>query len=247
MTIPRFPLPNGQPVYGKIILSGPGFKHLAKALRVKPGEMVSFYDKEGYEYPSVVEHITRDEVRCINNQKIKIEKESGSKLTLIQGLLKREKMDFLVEKASELGVYKIIPVITERSEIKLHEEKINSRIVHWEKIAEAATSQSRRSFIPIIEPPKPFKKAILELGTAEQTLFLSEGKIEKDLKNTIKEFKPFKEISIIIGPPGGFSKAEVTVAQEKGLNIVGLKGAILRSETAAIAVLSVVQYELGNL
>ncbi len=246
MTIPRFPLPDGQPVYGEIILSGSSFRHLKKVLRVKPGEMVSFYDQEGYEYPSVVEHISRDEVRCINSQKIKKGKECSPRLTLIQGLLKRDKMDFLVEKACELGVYKIIPIITERSEIKIPEEKINSRIAHWGKIAEAAISQSRRSFIPIIEPPRLFKKAI-ELCPAKQTLFLSEERIEKDLKDTVKTLTPFKEISIIVGPPGGFSKAEVTSVKVKGFNLVGLKEAILRSETAAIAVLSVVQYELGNL
>ena len=246
MTIPRFPLPSGQPVFGKIIISGSSFRHLSKVLRVKAGEMVSFYDQEGYEYPSVVEHISGDEARCIISQKIKKGKERNSKLTLIQGLLKRDKMDFLVEKASELGVYKIIPIITERSEIKIPEEKINSRIIHWEKIAEGAISQSRRSFIPIIEPPKPFKKAI-ELCSAEQTLFLSEEIIEKNLKDTVKTLKHFMEISIIVGPPGGFSKDEIASAKEKGFNIVGLKEAILRSETAAIAVLSVVQYELGNL
>ena len=247
MTIPRFPLPDGQPIHGRIILSGNPFRHLVKVLRAKPGDKVFFYDREGYEYPSTVEHISRYEAICMSDQRIEKGKEPYQKIILFQGLLKKEKMDLLIQKATELGVYKIIPIITERSQVKLRDEKIDSRIRHWERIAEAATSQSRRNFIPLIEPPKLFKKAILELKPEYANLFLSENVQERNLKEIIRKLKSAKQISIMVGPPGGFTDKEVIAAEEKGLYVISLKGTILRSETAAISILSIVQYEFGNL
>ena len=247
MTIPRFPLPDGQPLSGKIVLSGKSYKHLAKVLRAKAGNRVSFYDSKGDEYLSEIEHISATKITCRISQKIKQENKPDSKIILVQGLLKRDKMDLVIEKAAELGVGRIIPLITERSEIKLSQEKINSRLEHWRKIAESATSQSRRSFIPSIDSPKLFSKAILELNSKNPNLLLSEDCREKSFSETIKNFMPFSEISVIIGPPGGFTKTEVAFAEENNLIITGLKGGILRSETAAISVLSIIQYELGNL
>ena len=117
---------------------------------------MSFYSGDGYEYPSIIESISKKEVICKTGQREKREKEPSPKITLFQGLLKRDKMDLIIEKAAELGVYKIIPLVTERSEVRLTEEKTDSRLRHWEKIAEGATSQSRRVFIPLIEPPLSF-------------------------------------------------------------------------------------------
>jgi len=247
MTIPRFPLPDGQPVDGKVTLSGSTYKHLAKVLRAKPGDPVSFYGRDGYEYPSVIENISKKEVICITGQRIKKGEEPDPKITLFQGLLKRDKMDLLIEKAAELGVYKIIPIITERSEVRLSEGKIDPKLRHWRKIAESATSQSRRVFIPLIEPPISFRKVILSLNPVCPNLFLSENTSRGSLKEAIRKLKSSGGIAIMVGPPGGFSSAEVAEAEGKGLTSVSLKGRILRSETAAISVLSIVQYEFGNL
>jgi len=247
MTIPRFPLPDGQPIDGKVTLSGSAYKHLAKVLRAKPGNPVSFYSADGYEYPSIIENISKKEVICKTGQREKKEKEPGPKITLFQGLLKRDKMDLIIEKAAELGVYKIIPIVTERSEVRLPEDKTDSRLRHWEKIAEAATSQSRRVFIPLIEPPVSFREAILLLNPAHSNLFLSENTDNESLKEAVRKLKSSEGITIMVGPPGGFSKAEVAQAEGKGLTTVNLKGTVLRSETAAISVMAIIQYELGNL
>jgi 16S rRNA (uracil1498-N3)-methyltransferase len=183
--------------------------------------------------------------------------ESPVAITLAQGITKGDKMDLIIQKATELGVGKIIPLITERSQIR-HTYKVE----RWKKIALSASRQSGRDMIPEIDAPVDFTKFLershprLEKGPACPVgkgkggfsgIIFSEEHKERNLKKVLSGFKDIKNITLLIGPEGGFSNKEVITAVEKGFIETSLGPRILRAETAPIAAISIIQYELGDI
>lgn len=171
--------------------------------------------------------------------------ELPAKITLFQGLPKADKLELIIQKAVELGVYQVIPVETKRSVVKLDEKKARAKTARWQQISESAAKQSKRAIIPEIKEPMDFRKALELAKTMDVKLIpyeLAEG-MEKT-RRLIENVKPGQTIAIFIGPEGGFDEAEIQAAQEAGIEPITLGRRILRTETAPLAILSWLGYHL---
>ena len=224
-----------------IHISGENGRHIAKSLRMRPGEELTLCDGKGSDCRCTVTEISGDEVFVKVEERVKSSSEPDVFLRLCQCLPKSDKMDLITQKVTELGVSEIIPVNSEFCIAKMagKEEK---KIARWQKIALEAAKQSGRGIIPNFASPLSFKEAVEKLP-GEKILFYEHG--GEALKDIITP--EMKEISIFIGPEGGFSKDEVEFAKAHGVRTATLGPRILRTETAPITAASLIMYMTGNL
>lgn len=232
----------------EITIIGKDVNHIKNVLRMKSGEEISISNGvDGNEYRAMVEEITEDFVRC----SIMFIKEDGvelpSKVTLFQGLAKGDKMETVIQKAVELGVYEVVPVDTKRCVMKLDEKKEKNKIARWQAIAEAAAKQSKRAVVPNIHGPLKFAKA-LEYCKDMQVKLIPYEMAENMAKTReiIGNLQPGQDVAIFIGPEGGFAEEEITLAMENGVIPITLGKRILRTETAGMTVLSWIMYQLED-
>jgi 16S rRNA (uracil1498-N3)-methyltransferase len=225
----------------RVIISGEDVHHIAAVLRMKPGEMLLLCDGQGAEYTVKIARVGRSEIATeIVSQSRRVV--HAPQVTLGQGLPKSDKMDFIVQKATELGVSEIIPLRTERTIVKVKDEE--KRVMRWQKIAREASMQSSRVDIPVIGQIVSFKDFLRTQNPELRTLLLlpwEEG--TQPIKEVLRTHTDVKKIILLIGPEGGFSTTEAEAAKESGFHLVSLGQNILRTETAAIAALSMVLYE----
>ena len=244
----QFFVESGQIQDKKIIITGKDVNHIKNVLRMKIGEELSVSNGcDGKEYRGIIEEFTDDAVVCA----LAFVKEDGvelpSEVYLYQGLPKADKMELIIQKAVELGVYEIIPVATNRAVVKLDEKKSKSKIARWQAISEAAAKQSKRAIIPNVADVLSFKEALKECQKAKVKVIpyeLAEG-MDKT-KEIISDLKPGQDVAIFIGPEGGFDDAEIEAAMEAGVIPVTLGKRILRTETAGFTILSWIMYQLEN-
>ena len=232
----------------RIVITGKDVNHIKNVLRMKQGEEISVSNGiDGKDYRCGIEEFLEDEIIC----SLRFIKEDGielpSKVYLFQGLPKADKMELIIQKAVELGVYAVIPVSCKRAVVKLDEKKAKSKITRWQQIAEAAAKQSKRSIIPEVKSVMSMKEAVAFAGQCQVKLIpyeLAEG-MEKT-KEIIDSLKPGEDVAIFIGPEGGFEESEVGLAVENGIEPITLGKRILRTETAGMTVLSWVMYQLES-
>jgi 16S rRNA (uracil1498-N3)-methyltransferase len=225
----------------KIKITDENARYLFNVLRINTGEILMIFDGSGHRYLCRALKVHRKEVLA---EKIKEEKhsvESPLRVTIAQGIPKGEKMEMIIQKSTELGVKRVIPLITKRSQVK-HTEKIS----RWRKIATSASQQSGREIIPVIEEPVDFREFINRAQRYRGIIFYEEEK-QRRLKEILKELYNEDEIFLLIGPEGGFSGEEVDQSIKRGFITASLGPRILRAETAAITALSLLQYELGDM
>jgi 16S rRNA (uracil1498-N3)-methyltransferase len=239
--MPRIFLPDPEIRDGVIFIRGEKARYLTAVLRSGAGDTLTVSDTNGNSYFAKIIRATRKEVSAEITGKGDAGGESPLKITLLQGLLKGEKMDLVVQKATELGVGKIIPVITCRSQVRE-----TRKLGRWQKIAEEASRQSGRSMIPVVGQTLDFESLFNDPPVPGRGIIFWERGGEK-LPAVVKRFSEVGEIELFTGPEGGFSEAEVRTAKEKGFSIATLGRRILRAETAAIVALGIVQYQLGDL
>ncbi len=217
--------------------------HIKKVLRMQTGDEVLVFDGTGTEYLSEIEEIETGLVKCrIKSQKIS-ESEPNVKVTVFQGIPKSDKMEQIIQKCVELGVFRIVPVKTDRCIAKV---KDNEKIKRWNKISREAVKQCGRGVVPKVVEPVEFKEALNHMKEMDVSLMPYEvlgHDGEHGLKEILRDNKKAKEIGIIIGPEGGFSDSEAKLAEELGIKTIGLGKRILRTETVASSVLSVIMYE----
>ncbi len=247
----RLFLPPEQLSSKKITITGDQARHLTVVLRVKPGEYVYIFDGLGFKYSCKIIQCHKKEIIAERIKKEPYSTESPVSITLAQGIAKGNKMDLIVQKSTELGVAKIIPLITERSQIK-HTKKLD----RWEKIALSASQQSGRDRVPEIEEPVDIKSflsrqfPLIEKGDKggffNSGIIFSEEKKERNMKGALSAFHNTRQLTLLVGPEGGFSKEEVNAAVENSFIETSLGPRILRTETAPIAAISIIQYELGD-
>ena len=249
----RLFLPPEELTSDEVIITGDNARHLSLVLRIQAGEPIEILDGNGYKYTCTVKSVYKKEVVATIINKESYSVESPVAVTLCQGIARGGKMDLLIQKSIELGVNAIIPVITERSQVRN-----TKKLERWRKIATSASQQSGRDKIPEISDPVTLKDWIPDQACLsgrqvrndkKETLKLifSETYKEQTLKNLLKAEKSIKQIFLLIGPEGGFSKEEITEAVENGYVEVSLGPRILRTETAPITVMSIIQYELGDM
>ncbi|MDE6993211.1 MAG: 16S rRNA (uracil(1498)-N(3))-methyltransferase [Lachnospiraceae bacterium] len=232
----------------KIIITGSDVNHIRNVLRMKPGEEIAVSNGiDGREYRCGIEAFTQDEVICT----LRFVKEDGvelpSRIFLFQGLPKADKMELVVQKAVELGVYEIIPVAARRCVVKLDEKKAAGKVARWQGIAEAAAKQSKRAVIPQVHSVMRMQEAVECARSMDIRLIPYE--LAEDMQHTravIEAAEPGKDIAVFIGPEGGFEESEVRMAKEAGIEPVTLGKRILRTETAGLTVLSWLMYHLES-
>lgn len=232
----------------RIIITGKDVNHIRNVLRMRPGEEIAVSNgTDGKEYRCGIEEIYEDEVVCSLRFVKEDALELPSKIYLFQGLPKADKMELIIQKAVELGVYQVIPVSSKRAVVKLDEKKAKSKIERWQGIAEAAAKQSKRGIIPQVGPVMTMKQAVEFSKCAKVRLIpyeLAEGMART--KEIISSLKPGEDVAIFIGPEGGFEEEEVMLASENGIEPITLGKRILRTETAGMTVLSWLMYHLES-
>lgn len=229
-----------------VIITGPDINHIKNVLRMRVGEEISVSNgQDGCEYRCGIIGFTEESVLC----ELRFVKEDGVelpvKVTLYQGLPKGDKMELIIQKAVELGVYEIVPVASKRCVVKLDERKAEAKVARWQSIAEAAAKQSKRAIVPQIRPVTSFAQAAEE--AAEKDVRLIPYELESGMNRTralMSAIKPGQRVAVFIGPEGGFEESEIAVAQEKGICPITLGRRILRTETAGMTVLAWISYLL---
>lgn len=220
-------------------------RHIRDAMRLKRGEDVNIFDGTGKEYSGEIKAIDRTSVLIEIKKVIKIKTSIDVNITLYQAIPKKGMMDFIVEKSVELGVTSIVPMLTERTIPILKPDdynKIRMRIGRWERIAKAAAKQCGRVSLPDILDVMDFNKALIDSKKTDLSILAAVDEEAGQLKDILRASRP-KDISVFIGPEGDFSKDEIIMAKKHGFKICSLGSLILRVETAAIYILSSVNYE----
>lgn len=232
----------------EIIITGSDVNHIINVLRMKAGEEVLISDGNGNDYLGrIKDGSDRDKVLVdITDEKYE-GSELPSKIYLFQGLPKSGKMEMIIQKAVELGVYEIIPVATKRAVVKLDAKKESAKLKRWNGISESAAKQSRRSIIPKVNNVMSFKEAINYAKTLDINLIPYENyKDMSETKEVIANVKKGMSVGIFIGPEGGFDEAEIDTAVESGINRISLGKRILRTETAGLMIVSVLMFKLED-
>ena len=222
-------------------VTGNDVNHIKNVLRLKPGDEISVrtgQDEREYRYG--IEAFTDREVLCRLRFVKEADVELPVKVYLFQGLPKSDKMDMIVQKAVELGAAEIIPVQMRRSVVKLDGAKRAKRTQRWQTIAENAASQSRRAVVPLVREPMTMEEAVRFAADNTDVRLLPYELKETDssTRERIEEIREGSAVSVFIGPEGGFDPEEVEMAQQAGIHPISLGRRILRTETAALTVLS---------
>ena len=230
-----------------IIIEGSDVNHIKNVLRMKVGEELEVSDGNNKKYLCEIVSMSSDEVCALIKEELKVDTELPSKIYLFQGLPKSDKMELIVQKAVELGVYEIIPVATKRAVVKLDDKKASKKIERWQAIAESGAKQSGRNVIPEVKKVMAFKEAVLYAKALDVLLVpyeLAEGMSET--KALISAIQPGQSVGFFIGPEGGFETSEVEYAIENGAKAITLGKRILRTETAGLTTLSILMYHLES-
>ena len=243
--MPRFFVSRDQIDGETAVITGSDVNHISRVLRMAPGEELSLSDGEGTNYYCAITEISRDEVRLKVIGSWPSFSELPVRIYLYQGLPKAGKMDTIIQKAVELGVYKIIPVQTARSVAKIEEKKEAKKQTRWQSISESAAKQAGRAIIPEVGSSLSFEEAI-NACKAHDAVLIPYEKAEgmEQARQLVRSLHGCREIGILIGPEGGFEESEVALAQSAGAHTMSLGHRILRTETAGMMVLSIIMFEL---
>ena len=228
-----------------IRILGSDVNHIRNVLRMRPGEEILISSREGGDYHCSIESLDEDEVYAGIMWKEELGRELACQVILFQGLPKGDKMEMIIQKNVELGVHAIVPVAMKRSVVKLDDKKAQAKISRWQGIAEAAAKQSKRDVIPQIDRLMSLKEALKEAEGFEVSLLPYENAEGMEATRRLLEgIRPGQRVAIFIGPEGGFEDSEVEAALSMGTKPVTLGRRILRTETAGLAVLSMLVYVL---
>jgi len=232
-----------------VTIAGDEFTHLKKVLRLSEGAKVELFNGKGLTLAGTIASIDKTSASIEINSVAEGKRESSLRLTLLQGMLKGEKPELVVQKATELGVSEIVFYSTARTVPELKAEKAEGKLKRWNKIAVEAAKQCGRSTLPALSVSSTFKAALAPRPGLKVILWEGRGcdKSANGFKEALEMPEAKDAVVILVGPEGGFSEEEVTQAQEAGFITVGFGPRVLRAETAAIAAVSAVQYELGDM
>lgn len=225
----------------RVALQGSAATHITRVLRLRQGDALTLFNGQGGEYAASLAEARGGKVTVAVGEAHPLERESALSLTLAQGVSRGERMDLVVQKATELGVCGLAPVFTERSVVRLSAAQAARKLEHWRAIAVGACEQSGRNRLPQLRAPVPLAD-FLKAAASGTRLLLSPGAPAR-----IQDLPPpVAAVTVLIGPEGGLSELERESAVAAGFTPVRLGPRVLRTETAAIAALSVLQREFGD-
>ena len=228
----------------EVEVDGDPARYLSKALRSRVGDQVTLFNGEGPEWPATISQISKSTVVLKLGDGIEANTESTLKIHLVQCISRGDRMDFVVQKATELGVKRITPVLSEYGVVKLDNARAEKKREHWQKIAASACEQSGRTRPPLIDTPITLKNWFgNKPASVDAELILTPGAATPLASIATPETK----VCILIGPEGGFSDTEYKDAAVSGFEAVSLGPRVLRTESAAIATLAVLQSLWGDL
>lgn len=225
----------------RVVITGPDVNHIKNALRMRQGEVIRVSDGCGTDYVCRIEQIDSSQVEAVILER----QDSGElpvRVYLFQGLPKSDKMELIIQKTVELGVYSIIPTATKYAVVKLDGKKEKSKLERWQAIAESGAKQSKRGIIPQIQPVKTLKEA-LQFAAGLDAIWIPyehESGMEHTKKALAAIGKETRSVGVFIGPEGGFDEQEIELAKKAGAVPISLGKRILRTETAGITALSLI-------
>ena len=242
MRIPRIftdqPLVSG----ATIDLEESAARHLGSALRMQAGQALTLFNGQGGEYSASISEIGKKAARILVGEHQANERESPLNITLAIGLSRGDRFDFIVQKATELGVSRIVPLLTERTEVKLKGERRDKKVAHWQQIAISACEQCQRNRIPEINEPQPLAQWQGNSGDGPRLVLHHRSDIKlADMP------APDAAVTLLIGPEGGLSEAEIDAAISSGFQPLTLGPRVMRTETAPLAALAILQARWGDL
>ena len=226
-----------------IILDEFSSHHALRVMRVKVDDFLILFNGDGFEYRGRVRDINKKTINVEILSKEKNNSESPININLFQSISSNEKMDMVIQKATELGVSSIQPIFTSRSTIKLSLDRTKKRVIHWKQVSISACEQSGRSKIPTIKSPIEFDQISKGIKTNSLNLLLHPDNLEES-SNLPNEYSG--DINIFIGPEGGFSQDEVLLLKKQNCINIQLGPRILRTETAPLAIIAILQYKYGD-
>jgi 16S rRNA (uracil1498-N3)-methyltransferase len=244
--MPRFYVPSPKIEKGKLKVEGQSVRHIRNVLRLKKGDEMTVFDGSGKEYGGTIVGESSSSVIMAIQEILPSKTESPLEITLAQSLLKGEKMDYLIQKATELGVREIVPFFSSRSIPLLEGSKRSARLRRWLKIAIEASKQCGRGVVPVIQPIQEYSGLLLSASQDSLRLILWEREGER-LGEVLTPVKEKTKVFFMVGPEGGFSQEEVENAKQAGFLPISLGERILRSETVSLSLLSILQYEWGDM
>lgn len=229
----------------KPVITGSDARHMLAVLRMKAGDKIIITDCRGQAASAVISSISESKVNLVTEELINTTKEPPITVRLAQGLPKGDKMEYIVQKAVELGVTEIVPWSAEHSVVRYDAKKARDRCERWQKIIHEAAKQCGRGIIPEVKPICDLQSLLDNTSKNDKIVVLYEGQAPLTLKKVLAG----KETSftLVVGPEGGFSADEIALCQKYDAHIVTMGPRILRTETAAIASLAALMYECGDL
>ena len=249
MTRRRFYAPPSAFTRDAVHLETDEARYLREVLRLKVGDQVYVFNGEGREFRCTIEEARRDSALLKVVEEIEPARtESPLSLTLAVALLKGEKFDLVVQKATELGVTAITPVITKLADIRFRDQSdAKKRVTRWQRIALEAAKQSGRAAVPTVHEPQTFSTLISETSSSSVRLMFSERDGNSLSQLMESQTEPVDSLTAVVGSEGGWTDEELGLARQRGWQVVTLGGRTLRAETAAIAVTTLLQHVFGDL
>ena len=246
--MPKFFVTQDKITENQIIIDTEDVAHISRVLRLGIGDHVTVCDSQGTDYEAEIAEMEQKQIVCSITEKRVSESEPNIKVTLFQGLPKASKMEYIIQKTTELGISEIVPVKLSRCVVKIDNKKDErKKLDRWQKISEAAAKQSGRGIVPQISEIMTLDEVIKRSKEFDLFFVPYECEEQKTLKEVLLSRSDIKTVGFIIGPEGGFDPAETEKLRENGIDTVTLGKRILRTETAGEAVLAMTMYEIGDI
>ena len=220
--------------------------HALKVIRLKNNDQLILFNGDGSDYTGQVINISKRQIEVSIKSKKNIRSESNLRVIILQALTSSEKMDLIIQKTTELGISEIQPIVCERSIVKIKKEKIEKKLSHWRQVAIAACEQCGRAKIPKIHEPENIIKYLQRIiESNKDTKIILSPEAPESLDNITPNIK--QDIKVLIGPEGDFTKQELDFSIQKGFSPIKIGPRILRTETAPMCILSILQYKYGDI
>jgi 16S rRNA (uracil1498-N3)-methyltransferase len=233
-----FPLAVG----AEVTLPESAAEHVVRVLRLRRGEPIVLFNGDGREYPAKLVELGKRAATAVIHAVAEVDREPMLRLTLAQSIARGEKMDWILQKATELGVARVVPLLTERTEVRLDQDRAARRLAHWRGVIAAACEQCGRNRLPTLETPQRLDRWLAELtGDALRLALLPDG------ESTLRRLPPLQQgVILVVGPEGGLSEQDARLLHHGGFRGLRLGPRTLRTETAALAALAALQALYGD-
>ena len=242
----KFYIDKNNIINNKVLISRDEARHIIKVLRYKIDDLITLFDSEGMTYECVIKAFENERITAEIIEKIENKNSETTKIVLAQAVLKSKKMDSVIQKSTELGISRIIPFFSSRTIPKWNSDKCFDKAEHWRNIVKASVKQSGIRKMPCVDNIISYDE-IISSNLNMNKILLYEKERNVSFKKIINTITFPSDILIMVGPEGGFTMEEVSKAKQSGFLITGIGNLILRAETVPISVLSILQYEAGNL